>query len=128
MITSFMLGIFRKKTLRSSFFPRDERAEITGDVYVKRNGFSTLKANQGNMSEGGLYVQIPEHDLERGKKVEIVLVSKNGSLRRISRLMGIVIRTDEQGAAMVTYKKEDMNSQQRLLTEEQLLKKEFGDV
>jgi hypothetical protein len=29
---------------------------------------------------------------------------------------------------MVTYKKENMNSQQRLLTEEQLLKQEFGDV
>ncbi|MFK7816268.1 MAG: PilZ domain-containing protein [Gammaproteobacteria bacterium] len=123
-----MLGIFRKKTLRSSFFPRDERTAILGDVYVKRNGFSTLKANQGNMSEGGLYVLIPGHDLERGKKVEIVLVSKNGSLRRISRMMGIVIRTDEQGAAMVTYKKENMNSQQRLLTEEQSLKQEFGDV
>lgn len=123
-----MLGIFRKKPLRNSFFPRDDRAEIMGDVYVKRNGFSTLKASQGNMSEGGLYVLIPEHDLERGKKVEIVLVSKNGSLRRISRLMGIVIRTDDQGVAMVTYKKENMNSQQRLLTEEQLLKQEFGDV
>ncbi len=123
-----MLGIFRKKTLRSSFFPRDERADILGDVYVKRNGCSTLKAHQGNISEGGLYVHIPDHDLERGKKVEIVLVSKNGSLRRITRLMGIVIRTDEQGAAMVTYKKDNMNSQQRLLTEEQLLKQEFGDV
>ncbi len=123
-----MLGIFRKKTLRSSFFPRDDRAELKGDVYVKRNGFTTLKASRGNMSEGGLYVFIPEHDLERGKKVEIVLVSKNGSLRRISRLMGIIIRTDEQGAAMVTYKKENMNSHQSLLTEEQLLKQEFGDV
>jgi hypothetical protein len=123
-----MLGIFRKKTLRSSFFPREDRAAIKGEVYVKRNGYSTLKASQGNMSEGGLYVLIPEHDLERGKKVEIVLVSKNGSLRRITRLMGIIIRTDELGAAMVTYKKENMNSQQRLLTEEQLLKQEFGDV
>jgi hypothetical protein len=123
-----MLSIFRKKTLRTSFFPREERAAINGDVYVKRTGLSTLKANQGNLSAGGLYISIPNHDLERGKKVEIVLVSKHGSLRRITRLMGIVIRTDEQGAAMVTYKKDNMNSKQHLLTEEQLLKQEFGDV
>ena len=122
-----MLGIFRKKPLRSSFFPRDERADIDGDVYVKRLGKTTLRASQGNISEGGLYVQIPEHDLERGKKVEIVLVSKNGSLRCISRLMGIIIRSDEQGVAMVTYKKDNMNSHQTLLTEEQLLKQEFGE-
>ena len=123
-----MLGIFRKKPLRSSFFPRDERTDIDGDVYVKRIGKSTLKAIQGNICEGGLYVQVPEHDLERGKKIEVVLVSKNGSLRHISRLMGIIIRTDEQGVAMVTYKKDNMNSQQSLLTEEQILKKEFGEV
>ena len=123
-----MLGIFRKKPLRSSFFPRGERTDIDGDVYVKRIGHSTLRANKGNISDGGLYVQIPEHGLERSKKVEIVLVSKKGSLRRISRLMGIVIRTDEQCVAMVTYKKENMNSQQSLLTEEQMLKKEFGKV
>ena len=123
-----MLGIFRKKSLRSSVFPRDERTGFDGDVYVKRIGKATLRASKGNISEGGLYVQIPEHDLECGKKVEIVLVSKNGSLRRISRLMGIIIRSNEQGAAMVTYKKDNMNSQQNLLTEEHLLKKEFGEV
>jgi len=95
---------------------------------VKRIGKTTLKARQGNISEDGLYVQIPEHDLECGKKVEIVLVSKNGSLRRITRLMGIIIRTDEKGIAMVTYKKDNMNSQQSLLTEEQTLKQEFGEV
>ena len=124
-----MLGIFRKKPpLRASFFPREERTVIEGDVYVKRIGQSTLRANQGNISQGGLYLQIPEHNLERGKKVEIVLVSKNGSLRRISRMMGIVIRIDPQGAAMVTYIKDDMNSQQELQSEEQLLKQEFGEV
>jgi hypothetical protein len=124
-----MLGIFRKKPpLRASFFPREERTIIEGDVYVKRTGLSTLRANQGNISQGGLYLHIPDHNLERGKKVEIVLVSKNGSLRRISRMMGIVIRIDPQGAAMVTYIKDNMNSQQELLSEEQLLKQEFGEV
>lgn len=124
-----MLGIFRKKPpLRSSFFPREERTIIDGDVYVKRTGETTLRASQGNISQGGLYLQIPEHNLERGKKVEIVVVSKNGSLRRISRMMGIIIRIDPQGAAMVTYIKDNMNSQKELQSEEQLLKQEFGEV
>ena len=124
-----MLGIFRKKPSRSSFFPRRERTDIVGDLYVKRTGLSTLRVSDGNISEGGLYIQTSEqHGLERGKKVELVLVSKKGSLRRISRIMGIIIRTDEQGVAMVTYKKDNMNSQQKLLAEEQLLKQEFGKV
>jgi len=123
-----MLGIFRKKSLRTSFFPREDRASIDGDVFIKRTGLSTLRASHGNISEGGLYIEIPNHDLERGKKVEIVLVSKNGSVRRISRLMGIVIRTEDMGAAMVTYKKADMNSKQSLRTEESLLQQEFGEL
>ncbi len=122
-----MLGLFRKKTLRNSFFPREERTDINDDVYIKRIGQATLRSRRGNISDGGLYVIIPEHDLERGKKVEIVLVSKNGSVRRMSRMMGIVIRTDEAGAAMVTYKKQDMNSQPSLQREEQLLQQEFGE-
>ena len=81
-----------------------------------------------NITVGGLYILIPEHDLERGKKVEIVLVSKQGSVRRISRLMGIVIRTEAIGVAMVTYKKDSMNSEQSLETEENLLKQEFGEL
>jgi len=123
-----MLGIFRKKSLRTSFFPREDRSSIDGDVFIKRAGLSTLRASQGNISSGGLYVQIPQHDLERGKKVEIVLVKKSGSVRHISRLMGIVIRTEEKGAAMVTYQKDEMNSQQSLKTEENLLKQEFGEL
>ena len=122
-----MLGLFRKKTLRNSFFPREERTDINEDVYIKRIGQTTLRSRRGNISEGGLYVLIPEHDLERGKKVVIVLVSKNGSVRRMSRLMGIIIRTDDSGAAMVTYKKQDMNSQPNLQREEHLLQQEFGE-
>ena len=123
-----MFGIFRKKALRTSFFPREDRTSIDGDVFIKRIGQSTLRASQGNISAGGLYILIPEHDLERGKKVEIVLVSKQGSVRRISRLMGIVIRTEAIGVAMVTYKKDSMNSEQSLETEENLLKQEFGEL
>ena len=85
-------------------------------------------ANKGNISDGGLNVHIPGHDLERGKKVEIVLVSKKGSLRRMSRMMGIIIRADDNNVAMVTYKKQDLNSQPDLQREEALLKQDFGGV
>ena len=123
-----MFGIFRKKKLRSSFYPRKERIAIKGDVYIKRSGYTTLRSNQGNISDGGLYVQIPEHDLDRGKKVEIVLVSKDGPLRRMSRMMGIIISIDDRGVAMVTYKKQDLDSQPEVLREEEFLKQEFGVV
>lgn len=127
-----MLGLFRKKSqrlaLRTSFFPRDDRIEIEEDVYIKRDGHATLRSRQGNISDGGLYVIIPGHDLERGKKVEIVLVSKNDSISRINRLMGIVIRIDAEGAALVTYKKKEMNTQSSLQLEEQLLEREFGTL
>ncbi len=123
-----MLGIFRKSKLRSSFFPRNARAELEGEVYIKRLGKSTLRGNRGNISDGGLYLELLNHDLEKGKKVEIVLVTQIGSVKRISRMMGIVIRTDEKGAAMVTYKKEDLKSDHDLQREEGLLKQEFGEV
>lgn len=122
-----MLGIFRKSKVRTSFFPRDDRTEIDGEVYIKRAGKATLRGNRGNISKGGLYVEILKHDLEKGKKVEIVLVTQIGSVKRISRMMGIVIRTDEKGAAMVTYKKEDLQTPQELQQEEVMLKEEFGE-
>ena len=106
-----MLRIFRKRPKRASLYPRKERVELNGDVYIKRPGQSILRANQGNICEGGLHIHIPNHGLERGKKVEIVLVSKKGSLRRMSRMMGIIIRGDDKNLAMVTYKKQDLNSQ-----------------
>ena len=122
-----MLGIFRKSKLRTAFFPRNERTKIEGQVYIKRLSKSTVRGNRGNISDGGIYVEIPNHDLEKGRKVEIVLVTNRGTIKRISRMMGIVIRTDEKGAAMVTYKKEDLNSAQDLQREETMLKHEFED-
>ncbi len=123
-----MLDKFRKKSLRSSFFPRAKRAPLVGEVYIKRIGQITLRANQGNISEGGLYVVIPGHDLERGKRVEIVIVTKNGSIRHMSRMMGIVIRVDSQGAALVTYKKQELDSPSEVQHEERILKQEFDRV
>jgi|GEM_PF-3387391 len=123
-----MLGMFRKKSLRTSFFPRDDRTAIDGDVFIKRVGVPTLRVKSGNISNSGLYLQIPGHDLERGKKVELILVSNHGQVRRISRLMGIVIRIEEGGVAMVTYKKDSMNTKQGLSSVAKLLKQEFGQL
>jgi hypothetical protein len=123
-----MLGIFRKKTQRTAIFTREDRNVIEGDVYIKRVGQGTLHVRQGNISNGGLYAQIPNHDLERGKKVEIVIVKKNGAIRKMSRMMGIIIRVDEGGVAMVTYKKQSLNSRPEFQREEKFLKQEFRAI
>ena len=105
-----MLGIFSKKTAHSSPFPRDNREEIDCDVYIKRIGKESLRAVKGNISEGGLYLEIKDHTLEKGKKVEIVLERKKGSVSHITRMMGIIIRIEGNGVALVTYKKDDLPS------------------
>lgn len=76
----------------------------------------------------GLFVEIFNNDLEKGRKVEIILVTQIGSIKRISRMMGIVIRTDESGAALVTYKKEDLKTTQEVHQAETMLKQELGEV
>ncbi len=123
-----MLGIFRKKPLRSQFYPREERVPLEGQVFIKRIGMVTLRACRGNISKGGLYVEITNHDMERGKKVEIILVKEEGAIRRLTRMMGITIRVDKKGAAFVTYKKEDIHSEKDVKHEEALLQQEFGTL
>ncbi len=103
-----MLGIFRKAKSQASLFPRDERRSINGEIYIKRPGKEILRGNSGNISKNGLYIELLDHDLEKGKKVEIMLIKQIGSVKRISRMMGIVIRTDEAGAALVTYQRESL--------------------
>ncbi len=109
-----MLGIFRKSKLRSSFYPREERRAIEGEVYIKRPGRELLLATTGNISANGLYVEIFNHDLDKGRKVEIILVKQNGSVKKITKMMGIVVRADQNGAAMVTYKRQDVGSLEEL--------------
>ena len=105
-----MFGIFGKhKSLNLIQFPRDQRHDISGQVYIKRPGKVTLKGSCGNFSEGGLYVELYEHDLERGKKVEIILVRQKAKVREISRMMGIVIRIQPNAVALVTYKKQELH-------------------
>ena len=76
-----MLGIFRKSKSPASNFPRNERTGIEGDIYIKRPGKDTLHGSIGNISRGGLYIEILNHDLEKGRKVEIILVMHAGSVK-----------------------------------------------
>ncbi len=106
-----MFGIFRKpkkSKLRESFYPRNDRQNLEGEVYIKRSGHPALRGNKGNISDGGLYVELLNHNLGKGCKVEIILVSQFGSVKRMARMKGIVVRTDQIGAAFVTYKKTDL--------------------
>ena len=103
-----MFGIFKKPKFRDTFYPRKERKKLEGDVYIKRIGHPALRANQGNISDGGLYVELLNHNLDKGCKVEIILVNDAGSVKQMARMKGIVIRVDNKGAAFVTYQKVDL--------------------
>lgn len=85
-------------------YPRNARQPIGGEVIIKRPGKSALKAREGNVSDGGLFVKLPQHDLQKGKRVEVILVSESGTVRDIQRMSGIVIRIESEGVALVTYK------------------------
>ena len=84
-------------------YPRSPREPIDGEVIIKRQGKPALKSKQGNVSEGGLYVRLPNHDLQKGRRVEVILVRENGTVRDMQRMSGIVIRLDPEGVAIVTY-------------------------
>lgn len=123
-----MLGIFRKSKLRTAFYQRDKRAEIDGEVYIKRPGREILRSSTGNISPNGLYVELFNHDLEKGKKVEIIVVKPIGSVKKITRMRGIVIRTDDNGAAMVTYRQKDLTSISELELNEMGLKQDLSGI
>ncbi len=89
-------------------YPRSKREPIDGEVIIKRPGKPTLKSKQGNVSEGGLFVNLPNHDLQKGRRVEVIMVRENGTIRDMQRMTGIVIRLDEEGVAMVTYKADQL--------------------
>ena len=89
-------------------YPRSPRVPIEGEVLIKRPGKATLKCKQGNVSDGGLFVNLQNHDLQKGRRVEVILVTQKGTVRDMQRMSGIVIRIDPEGVAMVTYKSEDL--------------------
>lgn len=89
-------------------YPRSPREPIDGEVIIKRQGKPTLKSRQGNVSDGGLFVKLPQHDLQKGRRVEVIIVRENGTVRDMQRMSGIVIRIDNEGVAMVTYKADQL--------------------
>lgn len=89
-------------------YPRNPREPITGEVIIKRTGKPALKSKQGNVSEGGIFIKLPQHDLQKGRRVEVILVRENGTVRDMQRMSGIVIRIDTEGVAMVTYRADEL--------------------
>ena len=89
-------------------YPRSPRESIDGEVIIKRPGKPTLKSKLGNVSEGGLFVKLERHDLQKGRRVEVILVRENGTVRDMQRMSGIVIRIDSDGVALVTYKADQL--------------------
>ena len=85
-------------------YPRSPRCPLDGEVLLKRPGKPTLKSRQGNISEGGLFLNLRDHDLQKGRRVDVIVVRENGSVRDMQRMSGIVIRIDSDGVALVTYK------------------------
>ena len=92
-------------------YPRSPRGPIDGEVLIKRPGKPTLKAQEGNMSDGGLFLSIADHDLQKGRRVDVIIVRENGTVRDMQRLSGIVIRIDPEGVALVTYNSGDLKRQ-----------------
>ena len=90
-------------------YPRSPREPIDGEVIIKRPGKPTLRTRLGNFSDGGLFVKLPrDHELQKGRRVEVIIVRENGTVRDMQRMSGIVIRIDQEGVAMVTYKANEL--------------------
>ena len=53
-------------------------------------------------------MKLPSHDLQQGRRVEVIMVRENGTVRDMQRMSGIMIRIDEEGVAMVTYKADQL--------------------
>lgn len=96
-------------------YPRSTREPIDGEVIIKRPGKPALKSKQGNVSEGGLYIKLPQHDLQKGRRVEVILVRENGTVRDMQRMSGIVIRLDADGVALVTYRADQLRKNENNL-------------
>ena len=89
-------------------YPRAPRYPLEGEVLIKRPGKPTLKSRKGNVSEGGLFIELDNHDLSKGRRVELIFVREEGAVRDMERMTGIVIRIDSTGVALVTYKASEL--------------------
>ncbi|MEM8843796.1 MAG: PilZ domain-containing protein [Pseudomonadota bacterium] len=91
------------KSSHSIDYPRAPRKPIEGCVLIKRAGKQTLKCSKGNVSEMGLYLEIQSHDLQKGRRVEVIFVNEEGSVKELNRMSGIVLRVDSEGVALMFY-------------------------
>lgn len=109
-------------------YPRSPRVPLDGEVIIKRPGKPALKSKHGNVSDGGIYVQLPQHDLQKGRRVEVILVRENGTVRDMQRMSGIVIRIDAEGVALVTYHADQLRRNENPLADSPLTNKSSSET
>ena len=89
-------------------YPRVPRKPFDGAVLIKRPGKETIKCRKGNVSDIGLYLEIKDHDLQKGRRVDVIFVSEEGSIKDINRMSGIVLRVDTEGVALMIYQPKEL--------------------
>ena len=87
----------------STDYPRVPRKPLEGAVLIKRPGKETIKCKKGNISDIGIYLELKNHDLQKGRRVDVIFVSDEGSVKDINRMHGIVLRIDSDGVALMVY-------------------------
>ena len=92
---------------------RSPRLPLQGEVLIKRPGKPTVRCAKGNRSEGGLFLELGTHDLQKGKRVEVILVQEQGSVRELVRMSAIVLRVEASGVALVTYNSSQLKQELR---------------
>ena len=89
-------------------YPRVPRKPFDGVILIKRPGKETIKCRNGNVSDIGLFLELKYHDLQKGRRVGIIFVSGEGSVKDINRMSGIVLRIDPEGVALMIYQPNEL--------------------
>lgn len=96
--------------VHSPDYPRVPREPLKGAVLIKRPGKETIKCKKGNISDIGIYIELKNHDLQKGRRVDVIFVSDEGSVKDINRMHGIVLRIDPEGVALMVYHPRELRS------------------
>ena len=89
-------------------YPRVPRKPFDGVVLIKRPGKETIKCRKGNVSDIGLFLELKHHDLQKGRRVDVIFVSEEGSVKDMNRMNGIVLRVDPEGVAFMIYQPKEL--------------------
>ena len=89
-------------------YPRVPRKPFDGAILIKRPDKATIKCRKGNVSDIGLFLELKHHDLQKGRRVDVIFVSEEGSIKDISRMNGIVLRVDPKGVALMIYQPKEL--------------------